>query len=64
MGHLYETARFGSHADRAVCGKRGLVKPVKSLRFVASAVANALTVASTDTFNGARDFKEGSVLRQ
>jgi hypothetical protein len=43
---------FGSHADRAVCEKRGLVKPVKSPRLAANAVANALTVATPAIFIG------------
>jgi hypothetical protein len=41
-----ENARFGSHADRAVCGKRGLVTLAKNPRLAATAVANALTVAT------------------
>jgi len=39
MGHFYENARLGSHVDQALCGKRGLVKPAKSLRLAATAVA-------------------------
>ena len=46
--HFYEITRSGSHADRAFCGKRGLVKPAKSPRLAATAVANALTVATND----------------
>ena len=38
--------RFGSHADRAFCGKRGLVGPPKNPRLAATAVANTLTVAT------------------
>ena len=38
--------RFGSHADRAFCGKRGLVGPAKKPRLAATAVANTLTVAT------------------
>ena len=36
----------GSHADRAVCGKRGFVEPTKDPRLAATAVANVLTVAT------------------
>ena len=44
-----EYARLGSHADRAVCGKRGHLSD-KSSRLAASAVANALTVATNALF--------------
>ena len=37
---------LGSHADRALCGKRGLVRPLQNPRLATTAVANALTVAS------------------
>jgi len=42
---IYENARFGSHADRAVRGKRGHLSN-KSPRLAATAVVDALTVAT------------------
>ena len=47
---FHENARLGSHADRAFCGKRGLVKPAKTPRLAATGVANMLTVATNAIF--------------
>ena len=49
MGGTYEDARLGSNADREVCGKRGHLSD-KSPRLAATAVANALTVATNVIF--------------
>ena len=46
MKAFYENVRFGSHADRVVGGTRGLVYSAKNPPLAATAVANALTVAT------------------
>ena len=43
---------LGNHADRAVYGKRGLVKPTKNPQLAATSVANTFTVATNACFIG------------
>ena len=57
MGHFHGIVRFGSHADRAVCGKRGLVKAMKDLRLSAILVAKELTVVTNAIFIELVDLK-------
>ena len=45
MNGFCENVSFGSHADRAVCGKRGLVRAVKT-----HGSQSALTVATNPIF--------------